>query len=108
MMLQQNIPSDYVIATGESRSVREFAELAFKIAGIDIAWEGDKEDTKGIDRKTGKVVVDVSPEFYRPAEVEHLLGNPEKAKRELGWKPRITFPEIVRIMVEADIKRVAG
>ena len=108
MMLQQNIPSDYVIATGESRSVREFAELAFKIAGIDIAWEGDKEDTKGIDRKTGKVVVDVSPEFYRPAEVEHLLGNPEKAKRELGWKPRITFSEIVRIMVEADIKRVAG
>ena len=106
LMLQQPEPDDYVLATGETHSVREFAELAAKIAGFDLVWEGEGVNTKGIDRKTGKVIIEVSPELYRPAEVDILIGNPKKAMEKLGWRPRTTFEELVRIMTEADIKRV--
>ena len=105
LMLQQAKPDDYVIATGETHTIREFAEAAFKAAGISIAWEGEGVSTKGIDRKTGKTVIDVSKEFYRPSEVELLLGNSEKAKRNLGWVPKVKFEELVRLMVTADIRR---
>ncbi|MFZ3071638.1 MAG: GDP-mannose 4,6-dehydratase, partial [Thermodesulfobacteriota bacterium] len=105
LMLQQAKPDDYVIATGETHTIREFAEAAFKAAGISLSWEGEGVHTKGIDKKTGKTVIDVSKEFYRPSEVEFLLGNPEKAKKNLGWIPKIKFEELARLMVEADIRR---
>lgn len=107
LILQQDHPDDYVIATGEYHSVREFTTLAFREAGIQLRWEGSGIDEKGIDAATGKVLVEVDPKYFRPAEVEQLLGNPEKARRELGWNPRQTsFEELVKIMVEADIKLV--
>ena len=107
LILQQDHPDDYVIATGEYHSVREFTTLAFREAGIQLRWEGSGIDEKGIDTATGKVLVEVDPKYFRPAEVEQLLGNPEKARRELGWNPRQTsFEELVKIMVEADIKLV--
>ena len=106
LMLQQEKPSDYVIATGETHSVREFAELAFAAAGMDIEWEGEGVSEIGRDKKSGKVLVEVSPEFFRPAEVNILVGDYSRAKRELGWEPRTRFPELVQIMVEADIKRI--
>ncbi len=106
LMLQQDKPEDYVLATGETHSIREFVETAFLSANIDLAWEGEGQNTKGVDKKTGKVRVEVSPEFFRPAEVELLVGNPEKANKKLGWKPKTTFSDLVNIMTEADIKRV--
>lgn len=107
LILQQPTPDDYVIATGEYHSVREFASLAFKHVGIDLRWEGSGIDEKGIDTATGKVLVEVDPRFFRPAEVEQLLGNPAKAREQLGWNPRKTsFEELVRRMVESDIKLV--
>lgn len=106
LMLQQKEPDDYVLATGETHTVREFVEKAAKIAGFDIVWEGEGVKTKGIDRKTGKIIIEVSPEFYRPAEVEILLGNPEKAKEKLGWEPKTKFEDLVAIMMEADLRRV--
>lgn len=106
LMLQQKQPDDYVIATGETHTIREFVELAFQAVGIEIRWEGTEGSEKGIDQKTGKVLVEVSPEFFRPAEVDVLIGNPKKAEEKLGWKPKIKFSELVRIMVEADMKRV--
>lgn len=106
MMLQQPEPDDYVIATGETHSVREFVEKAAEIAGFQIEWEGEGVNEKGIDRNTGKVIVEVSEEFFRPAEVDVLVGNPEKAMRKLGWCPRTTFDQLVEIMMEADLKRV--
>ncbi len=102
MMLQQDEPDDYVVATGEMHSVREFAELSFQVAGIDIVWEGEKENEKGINKKTGQTVVAVNPAYYRPAEVEQLLGNPAKAKVKLGWEPTVKFHELVEIMTKAD------
>jgi GDPmannose 4,6-dehydratase len=105
-MLQQEKPDDYILATGETYTVKEFVENAFRIAGYEILWEGEGVNTKGIDKKSGKVLVEVSPEFYRPAEVDILIGNPQKAKEKFGWEPKIKFEELVRIMVEADIKRV--
>lgn len=106
LMLQQEKPEDFVIATGETRTVREFVEKAFGVAGINIAWEGEGVDEKGIDTATGKVLVEVSPEFFRPAEVDLLLGDPTKAKTVLGWDPRKTsFEELVRRMVEHDIRQ---
>lgn len=107
LMLQQPHPDDYVIATGETHTVREFVEKSAQVAGFDIEWEGEGINTKGIDRKTGKVIVEVSPEFYRPAEVDILIGNPAKAKEKLGWKPRTKFEELVKIMMEADLERVS-
>ena len=105
-MLQQDEPDDYVIATGETHSVKEFVEKAAQIAGFDIEWEGEGLNTKGIDRRTGKVIVEVSSEFYRPAEVDILVGDYSKAKEKLGWEPRTKFEDLVRIMMEADLERV--
>ncbi len=106
MMLQQPKPDDYVVATGEAHSVREFVEEAARYTDMDIAWEGEGEAEKGIDRKTGKVIVEVSPKFYRPTEVEFLLGDPAKAKKQLGWEPKVKFEELVGIMMKADLERV--
>lgn len=109
MILQQPEADDYVIATGEQHSVREFATLAFERAGIRLRWEGEGIDEKGIDSSTGHTLVEVDPRFFRPAEVETLLGNPQKARRKLGWNPRKTsFEELVRIMVDADIRSLAA
>lgn len=108
LILQQRKPEDYVIATGEQHSVREFAELAFRHVGIELRWEGENENEKGIDARTGEVIVEVSPDFYRPTDVVNLLGNPAKARRELGWNPRKTsFEQLVRIMTDADMAKVA-
>jgi GDPmannose 4,6-dehydratase len=104
MMLQQPEPDDYVVATGEMHTVREFIEKSFAIAGFDIQWEGKGDQEKGIDKKTGKVVVAVDPAYYRPAEVEQLLGDPTKAKTKLGWEPQVKFEELVQIMTLADLK----
>ena len=107
LILQQDKPDDYVIATGEFHSVREFATRAFAHAGIALRWEGEGEAEKGIDADSGRVLVEVDPRFYRPADVEKLLGNPEKARRELGWNPRKTsFQRLVEIMVDADMEAV--
>ena len=109
LILQQDTPDDFVIATGEQHSVREFATLAFERAGIRLRWEGEGIDEKGIDSSTGRTLVEVDPRFFRPAEVETLLGNPQKARRKLGWNPRKTsFEELVRIMVDADIRSLAA
>jgi len=105
-MLQQKQPDDYVVATGETHSVREFIEAAFRCAGIRIGWKGKGLREKGVDKKTGKTLVEVSPEFFRPAEVNILIGDPAKAKKKLGWRPKTTFTRLVEIMVEADLKRV--
>lgn len=107
LMLQQPKPDDYVLATGETHTVREFVEAAFKVAGSDILWKGEGVDTKGVDGKTGKMLVEISPDFYRPTEVDILIGDPQKAKKKLGWAPRIKFHDLVAMMVEADIKRVS-
>lgn len=108
LMLQQDKPEDYVIATGEQHSVREFCTLAFKYVGIDLEFKGEGEDEKGIDKATGKVLIEVSPVFYRPTDVVNLWGNPQKAKRELGWNPtKTSFEELVRIMIEHDMNQVA-
>lgn len=105
LMLQQEKPEDFVIATGETRTVREFVEKAFEVAGINICWTGEGVDEMGFDATTGKVLVEVSPEFFRPAEVDILLGDPTKAKTVLGWDPRkTTFEELVRTMVEHDLR----
>ena len=102
-----NTPEDFVIATGEYHTVREFTTLAFREVGIELRWEGEGVDEVGIDKATGRVLVAVDPRFFRPAEVEQLLGDPTKAKTLLGWNPRkTTFPELVRIMVEHDMKFV--
>jgi len=105
LMLQQDEPEDFVIGTGEAHSVREFATIAFKEAGFDIEWEGEGMDERGIDRKTGKTLVIVSKKFFRPAEVNHLLADPSKAMAKLGWKPRVSFQQLVSMMVKADIER---
>jgi GDPmannose 4,6-dehydratase len=107
LMLQQEKPEDYVIATGEQHSVREFCELAFKEVGISLVWEGTNENEKGICIETGKVLIEVDPNYYRPSEVETLLGNPSKAKNQLGWNPtRTSFAELVKIMVQHDLEYV--
>lgn len=104
MMLQQQTPDDYVVATGEMHTVREFTEKAAAIAGFDLVWEGSDENEKGRDKKTGKIIVEVDPKFYRPAEVEQLLGNPAKAKAKLGWVPKVKFEQLVEIMMKADLE----
>ena len=107
LMLQHNEPDDFVVATGEQYSVRDFCTRAFKRAGIELRWEGTGVEEKGIDVSTGKIVVEVSPKFFRPTDVVTLLGNPTKAKEKLGWNPRKTsFDELVNIMVDNDIKLV--
>lgn len=109
LILQNKRPDDFVIATGKQHSVREFATLAFHYAGIDLRWEGESADEKGIDTATGRVLVEVSPDFYRPTDVVNLWGDPTKAKAELGWNPNSTsFEELVRLMVDSDMKKVAA
>lgn len=106
MMLQNEKPQDYVIATNETRTVREFVETAFRYAGIQIIWEGEGVDEVGKDQKSGKILVRVNPEFFRPSEVELLWGNPAKAEAELGWKREISFAELVERMVKKDMEIV--
>lgn len=103
LMLQQNKPQDYVLASGETHSIREFCELAFKEIGIDLEWKGSGENEQGIDKATNKVLIKINPEFFRPAEVDLLLGNPAKAEKELGWKREVDFPGLVKLMVEYDL-----
>ena len=107
LILQHDTPEDFVIATGEMHTVREFATLAFKETGIELRWEGEGVNEKGIDSQTGKVLVEVDPKYFRPSEVEQLLGDPTKAKTLLGWNPQQTsFEELVHIMAEHDMKFV--
>lgn len=108
LILQQPEPDDYVIATGVQHSVRDFCQLAFRRVGIELRWEGEGPDEKGIDMATGKTLVEVSPDFYRPTDVVNLLGDPTKAKSKLGWNPSKTpFEQLVNIMVDADMAKVA-
>ena len=107
LMLQHDQPEDFVIATGEQHSVREFTEKAFREAGIELRWEGSGIEERGIDQATGRVLVEVDPQYFRPAEVETLLGDPSKAKQLLGWNPQKTsFDELVRLMVTHDMDYV--
>ena len=107
LILQHDTPEDFVIATGEMHTVREFATLAFKEVGIELRWEGEGVEEKGIDVQTGKTLIEIDPKYFRPAEVEQLLGNPTKAKTLLGWNPRQTsFEELVKIMAAHDMKFV--
>ena len=109
LILQNGRPDDFVIATGEQHSVREFATLAFHYVGIELRWEGEGADEKGIDKATGRVLVEVCPDFYRPTDVVNLWGDPAKAKAELGWNPNSTsFEELVKLMVDSDMKKVAA
>lgn len=109
LILQQDEPEDFVIATGVQHSVREFCHYAFRHAGIDLEFKGEGMDEKGYDKKTGKCVIEVSPEFYRPTDVVNLWGDATKAKEKLGWDPakQTSFEDLVRIMVESDMKKVA-
>ena len=109
LILQNEKPEDFVIATGVQHSVREFASLAFHYAGIELEWQGEGMNEKGFDQATGRVLVEVSPDFYRPTDVVNLLGDPSKARKELGWNPtRTGFEELVRLMVEHDMEKVAA
>jgi len=105
MMLQQDQPDDYVAATNEMHSVREFIEHSFGHLGMQLRWEGEQAEEIGIDKGTGKVLVRIDPNYFRPTEVDQLCGDPAKAKRVLGWEPKVRFEELVKIMVEADYKR---
>jgi len=105
LMLQQQEPDDYVIATGESHAVREFVELAFRVTGVDIVWRGKGTSEKGLDARTGKVLVAVDPRYFRPAEVDYLLGDPGKAAARLNWRPRMRFADLIKLMVEVDLKQ---
>lgn len=104
MILQHKKPDDFVISTGETHTVKEFCEKAFAIAGFDLEWSGEGLDEKAIDKKTGKILIEIDPIYFRPAEVDLLLGNPEKAKKELGWEPKVKFDDLIQIMVEFDLK----
>ena len=106
-MLQHETPEDFVIATGETHSVREFCTLAFEEAGMKLRWEGEGLEEKGIEEATGRLLVEVDPKYFRPAEVDQLLGDPTKAKKLLGWNPRQTsFAELVKGMVRHDMEQV--
>ena len=103
LMLQQDAPEDFVIATGETRTVRQFCDIAFAEAGIRIAWKGEGLDEKGIDAESGKVLVEIDPRYFRPTEVDLLIGDASKAKKKLGWTPKTSFDELVRLMVASDL-----
>jgi GDPmannose 4,6-dehydratase len=107
LILQQPASDDYVIATGEMHSVREFIECAAPVADFDIQWEGSGRDEVGRDAKSGEIIVDVDPRYYRPAEVEQLQGDPSKALEKLGWQTRVTFSELVELMMKADLAAVS-
>ena len=106
MMLQHDTPEDFVIATGETHTVREFVEAAFSHVDIEIEWQGEGVDEKGIDKNTGKVLVEVDPKYFRSTEVDLLMGDPSKAKEELGWEPEIKFKELVQLMVQSDLEAI--
>jgi GDPmannose 4,6-dehydratase len=105
LMMQQDEPDDFVIATGETHSVREFVELAFREVGIEIEWQGMGVDEVGVDSATGTVLIEIDIRYYRPTEVELLLGNPTKAKEKLGWKAKIGFKDLVKIMIRNDQRK---
>jgi len=104
LMLQQNEPDDYVMATGVTTAVRDFITMAFKEAGVELAWEGKGIDEKGRNKADGKIVVEIDPRYFRPAEVELLIGDPSKAKQKLGWEPKVQLPELVKMMVKHDME----
>jgi GDPmannose 4,6-dehydratase len=104
LMLQQEKPEDFVVATGETHAVREFVELAFKEIGVEIQWRGSGVEEEGFNPQTGETLVKVDPRYFRPTEVELLLGNPAKANAKLGWKPKVLFPQLVSDMVQSDIE----
>ena len=104
-MLQQDEPDDFVIATGEMHSVREFVELAFGEVGIGIEWRGEGVDEVGVDAATGDALVEIDPRYYRPTEVELLLGDPTKAKEKLGWEAEVGLRELVKMMVDGDMRK---
>ena len=104
LMLQQETPRDFVIATGEQHSVREFVELSCKELGIDLEWSGEGVSEKGVDVSSGETIVEIDPRYFRPAEVDTLLGDPTEAEEVLGWRPKTSFSELVREMVENDLK----
>ena len=106
LILQQDEPDDYVMATGETHTVREFCNLAFKELDMELEWIGENEKEKGIDKKTDKVIIEVDPRYYRPTEVDILIGDVSKAKKELGWQSKVKFEELVKIMVKADFKKI--
>ncbi len=106
LMLQQESPDDYVIATGETHSVREFTEIAFKELGIDIIWQGKGVEEVGIDASTRKIIVEIDPGYYRPTEVELLIGDPSKAREKLGWEPKVKMEELAKIMIKADEEEI--
>lgn len=108
LMLQQDKPKDYVIATNETHTVREFTELAFKEVGIELEWKDTGVNEKGIDKATGKILIDVNPRYFRPAEVELLWGDCSRAEEELGWKRKTGFRELVKMMIDTDMKEIAG
>ncbi len=105
LMLQHKEPDDFILATNESHSVREFVEEAGKILGMDIVWKGKGSNEKGIDKKTGKTIIEIDPRYFRPAEVDVLKGDYSKAKNKLGWKPKIKFKELVKLMTESDLEK---
>jgi GDPmannose 4,6-dehydratase len=104
MMMQQDVPDDYVLATGKKITVRRFVEMAFAEAGIGITWSGKGEEEKGTHAGTGKVIVEVDPKYYRPTEVDKLIGDASKARKKLGWAPRYSVEQLVKEMVAADIR----
>jgi GDPmannose 4,6-dehydratase len=104
LMLQQEQPDDFVIATGETHSVREFIELSFQEVGVEIVWKGKGVEEKGVNAATGEEVINIDPRYFRPTEVELLLGDPTKAREKLGWQPEVSFKELVKLMVEEDVK----
>jgi GDPmannose 4,6-dehydratase len=104
-MLQADHPDTYVLATNRTETVRDFVSMAAKAAGFDLRWEGDGESERGIDQATGKVIVSVNPQNYRPAEVDLLIGDPVKARRELGWEPKTSLESLCQMMVESDLRR---
>jgi GDPmannose 4,6-dehydratase len=108
LMLQQETPEDYVLATGETTTVRKFVELSFKEIGIEIKWEGSGVNEKGYDRESGRLLVEVSPEYFRPSEVDLLIGDPSKAKKKLGWSSKTPLEELVRVMVAQDCDYISA
>ena len=108
LMLQAEEPDDYVLATGETHSIREFVEEAGKFLGYDIEWQGQGLEEKGVDKRTGKTLIEIDPHYFRPAEVELLIGDASKALVKLGWEPKIKFKELIEMMIESDLRQEAG
>jgi len=106
LMLQQSVPDDYVLATGQTTTIRRFLELAFETVGIEIIWQGKGIEEKGFDKSSGKLLVEISPDFFRPAEVDYLIGDASKAKKKLGWEAKTSMEQLVELMVKADMSIV--